>query len=69
MNPGALSGKKVLITRAAGTSDEFAAKLREAGAEPFLAPVIAIGPPDDEAGAVLERVSGHFDQKFADPVR
>jgi len=53
VNPGALSGRKVLITRAAGTSDEFAAKLREAGAEPFLAPVIAIGPPDDEAGADL----------------
>jgi uroporphyrinogen III methyltransferase / synthase len=53
VNPAALSGKKILITRAAGTSDEFAAKLREAGAEALPAPVIAIGPPDDEAGADL----------------
>ena len=53
MSPGRLSGKKVLVTRAAGTADDFAALLREAGAEPLLAPAIAIGPPDDTAAADL----------------
>jgi len=52
VNAGPLSGKKVLITRPA-PNDEFVAKLREAGAEPLPAPTIAIGPPDDEAGADL----------------
>ena len=42
-----LFGKRVLVTRAAGDADEFAAKLWEAGAEPVLAPTIAIGAPDD----------------------
>ncbi len=42
-----LFGKRVLVTRAQGDADEFAAKLWEAGAEPVLAPTIAIGAPDD----------------------
>jgi uroporphyrinogen III methyltransferase/synthase len=48
-----LFGKKVLVTRPAGSSDDFAARLWEVGAEPLLAPTIAIGPPDDESGADL----------------
>ncbi len=50
---GPLFGKKILITRPSGSADEFAAKLWEVGAEPLIAPTIAIGPPDDEAGADL----------------
>ncbi len=46
-----LFGKRVLVTRARGASDEFAEKLWEIGAEPVLAPAIAIGPPDDPAPA------------------
>ncbi|GAC1306354.1 MAG: uroporphyrinogen-III C-methyltransferase [Vulcanimicrobiaceae bacterium] len=46
-----LFGKRVLVTRARGAADEFAEKLWEIGAEPVLAPTIAIGPPDDPAPA------------------
>jgi uroporphyrinogen III methyltransferase/synthase len=46
-----LFGKRVLITRPAGTGDEFAAKLWEVGAQPIFAPTIAIEPPDDEEAA------------------
>jgi uroporphyrinogen III methyltransferase/synthase len=46
-----LFGRKVLVTRPRGQADEFAAKLWESGAEPLLAPTIAIGPPDDTAAA------------------
>lgn len=42
-----LFGKRVLITRPADQAAEFAAKLWELGAEPIIAPTIAIGPPDD----------------------
>jgi uroporphyrinogen III methyltransferase/synthase len=50
---GPLFGKKILVTRPAGSADEFAAKLWEVGAEPLIAPTIAIGPPDDANGADL----------------
>lgn len=46
-----LAGKRVLITRPAGQADDFAERLREAGAEPILAPTIAIFPPDDVRAA------------------
>lgn len=46
-----LFGKRVLITRPRGQIDAFAAQLWEAGAEPIVAPTIAIGPPDDPAPA------------------
>ncbi len=46
-----LFGKKVLVTRPASDADAFAAKLWEIGAEPVVAPTIAIGPPDDLAAA------------------
>ena len=46
-----LFGKRVLVTRARESADAFAAKLRERGAEPVIAPTIAIGPPDDPAPA------------------
>lgn len=46
-----LFGKRVLITRAASSSTEFAARLWEAGAEPVLAPLIRIVPPEDPAAA------------------
>jgi uroporphyrinogen III methyltransferase/synthase len=42
-----LFGKRVLVTRARERSDEFADKLWERGAEPVVAPTIAIAPPDD----------------------
>ena len=46
-----LFGKRVLVTRAAGDAVDFASKLWESGAEPVLAPTIAIGAPDDAAPA------------------
>jgi uroporphyrinogen III methyltransferase/synthase len=42
-----LFGKRVLVTRPAHQADDFATRLWEAGAEPIVAPTIAIGPPDD----------------------
>jgi len=46
-----LFGKRVLVTRARDDAAEFAARLWELGAEPVVMPTIAIGPPDDPAGA------------------
>jgi len=51
-----LFGKRVLVTRPAAQAGEFAQQLWEAGAEPVLAPTIAIGPPDD-TGAVAVAVA------------
>ncbi len=52
MSAGApLLGKRVLITRPAGQAERFAHALREAGAEPIVAPTIAIGQPDDARAA------------------
>lgn len=48
---GPLFGKRVLVTRPRGQADDFAAALWEAGAEPVLAPTIAIAPPDDLVAA------------------
>jgi uroporphyrinogen III methyltransferase / synthase len=42
-----LFGRRVLITRAGHQSDAFARALLERGAEPILAPAIAIEGPDD----------------------
>jgi len=49
---GPLFGKRVLLTRPLDQSHEVAERLWEAGAEPLVAPVIAIGPPDDPADAM-----------------
>ena len=46
-----LFGKRVLVTRPAASAGDFAARLWEAGAEPVLAPVITIEPPDDPHAA------------------
>ena len=48
---GPLFGKRVLITRPLAQADDFARQLWEAGAEPIVAPTIAIGSPDDSAAA------------------
>jgi uroporphyrinogen III methyltransferase/synthase len=57
-----LFGKRVLITRQAPCSDEFAERLREAGAEPVLAPLIRIAPPEDaQAAATAVKAIGDFD--------
>ncbi len=46
-----LFGKRVLVTRAREDAAAFAEMLWEVGAEPVVAPAIAIGPPDDLAPA------------------
>jgi uroporphyrinogen III methyltransferase/synthase len=48
-----LFGKRILLTRARGDADDLAAKLWEVGAEPIVAPTIAIAPPDDPSPAEL----------------
>lgn len=48
---GPLFGRRVLITRPLGQADGFAQQLWEVGAEPIVAPTIAIGPPADAAAA------------------
>ena len=52
-----LFGKRVLVTRQAASSLEFAARLWEAGAEPILAPLIEIVPPEN-THAVRAAVEG-----------
>jgi uroporphyrinogen III methyltransferase/synthase len=53
-----LFGKRVLVTRPLAQSDAFAQQIWEAGAEPIVAPTVAIGPPDDHhaAAAAVARV-------------
>jgi uroporphyrinogen III methyltransferase/synthase len=46
-----LAGKRVLITRPAHEAEVMARELRARGAEPIVAPTIAVGPPDDETPA------------------
>ena len=46
-----LFGKRVLVTRPSHQADDFASRLWEVGAEPVVAPTIAIGPPDDPHAA------------------
>jgi uroporphyrinogen III methyltransferase/synthase len=46
-----LFGKRVLVTRPAHQTGDFATRLWEAGAEPIVAPTITIAPPDDAAAA------------------
>jgi uroporphyrinogen III methyltransferase/synthase len=48
---GALFGKRVLVTRPVAQADDMATRLWEAGAEPLLAPTIAIEPIADAAFA------------------
>lgn len=48
---GPLFGKRVLVTRPDGVGDAFAARLQEVGAEPVVAPTIALGPPDEVKAA------------------
>ena len=48
---GPLFGKRILITRPLEASRELAEQMWEIGAEPVIAPAIAIGPPDDVAAA------------------
>jgi uroporphyrinogen III methyltransferase/synthase len=55
---GPLFGKRVLVTRPSPQADDLAECLWEHGAEPIVAPTIAIVPPDDPAAAdaAVERV-------------
>jgi uroporphyrinogen-III synthase len=55
-----LNGWRVVLTRAAGRSDELADRLRALGAEPIVFPTISHGPPPDPEGfnAALDRLAG-----------
>jgi len=46
-----LFGRRVLVTRPLEAGAAFAERLWELGAEPVVAPAIALGPPDDPAPA------------------
>jgi uroporphyrinogen III methyltransferase/synthase len=48
---GPLFGKRVLITRPAAQNAHFESELLERGAQPVLAPLIRIDPPDDLVSA------------------
>lgn len=59
-----LTGKRIVVTRAAHQSGEMESLLREHGAEPALYPCIEIAPPEDLAkldGALRDAVSGDYD--------
>jgi uroporphyrinogen-III synthase len=60
-----LKGKRVVVTRAEGQSKALVQALREKGAVPLLAPMIAFAPPDnpglvDEAIRSMERYDWVF---------
>jgi uroporphyrinogen-III synthase len=60
----ALTGKHVVVTRAAGQADELDDLLRRRGAEPLPYPCIAIAPPEDTGpldAAVRDLAAGRFD--------
>lgn len=46
---GALRGRRVVVTRAAGQGEDLLARLRAAGATALALPTIAIAPPEDWA--------------------
>ena len=54
-----LKGKRVLVTRPAHQSAEFAEALRMLGAHPVLAPTIAMTAPDDPAAAAQAAYAAH----------
>ena len=47
LSANALSGKRVVITRAAEQSQPLLDALRERGAQPILLPMVTLAPPDD----------------------
>ena len=59
---GSLSGRRILVTRAADQADEMLKALAEKGAVPLACPTIAIVPPEDfsELDAALNNL-GRFD--------
>ena len=60
----ALAGWRVLIPRGGAWGEDLAARLRDAGAEPVVAPLIAFEPPedDDALGTAVARLrEGAFD--------
>ncbi|MBI3129553.1 MAG: uroporphyrinogen-III synthase [Candidatus Tectomicrobia bacterium] len=44
-----LAGRRIVVTRPAGQAGSFASLLEEMGAEPVVAPLVEIGPPEDWA--------------------
>lgn len=56
-----LEGKRIVITRPAGQSDEFAGLLSSLGGEPVKFPVIAVAPPDnwDATDYAIENLKGY----------
>jgi uroporphyrinogen-III synthase len=55
-----LSGRRVVVTRPEGQSEELCDRLRVMGAEPITFPVIAIAAP--EAGGPLDQAIAHLDR-------
>lgn len=53
----ALAGKRVVVTRAAEQSEALVQALKEQGAVPVLAPMVAFAPPD-EPGLLDEAIRG-----------
>lgn len=59
-----LTGKRIVVTRAAHQAETFCDLLRERGAEPLLYPCIAIEPPEDFQPldrALREAAAGQYD--------
>lgn len=61
---GVLTGKRIVVTRAAHQAQAFCDHLQERGAEPLFYPCIAIEPPEDIQPldqALREAAAGQFD--------
>lgn len=62
-----LSGKRIVITRAALQAEAFAEQLQALGAEPILLPMISIAPPEESDRQSLDRALqslGNYDWVF-----
>jgi len=61
MGPGALEGRKVVVTRATGQADELVARLTHAGATPVVMPLISIETDPVESQRLGDLPVAEFD--------
>lgn len=64
MNPGALSGRGILITRPREHAQALAERIRAAGGDPVLFPTLEILPPED-SGAIANLIARLYSFQLA----
>lgn len=68
-SPAPLAGRTVVVTRPRAQADALAAAIRAAGGEPFIFPLLEIGPPPDPAplAAAVDRLADYALAVFISP--